>query len=352
MLNKSLMFTDIHIGRKNNSEQHNQDCVNYINWMISQIKADSNIDHIIFLGDFFQTRSAIDISTIKYGQEICKLLNDLNLPIYMIIGNHDLYRKHSRDIYSTIMFTEFSNFIIIDEPQFRQEIGAGSFLCPYIFKHEYHEIKELKQSNVVFAHAEFNNFCVTGYYRVKNENGPEPDQFKGPKVIFSGHFHQRQIGDNIVYIGNTFGFDFSDVDDNEKGVCVYDHNTEKYEFINWDDSPRFTSLKLSDLLSKIESGTKIFKDQTSVNCIIDIPLSYEQHIVIKKLIASQYNLRQFNLKELPKIELLEDTDVDDDINFDDDNMPVLNDLVVIMLDKINDDKIDKKLLKKLYGEIS
>jgi len=349
-LNKSLMFTDIHFGRRNNSVEHNQDCLDFINWVISLIKKDKKIDHIIFLGDFFQTRSAIDISTITYAQEACRLLNDINIPIYVIIGNHDLYHKHTRDIHSPIMFSEFSNFIIIDEPQIRPEIGDNSFLSPYLFKHEYKELKDLKKAKIVFGHFEFNGFYVTGYYKVSHENGPEPGDFTGPKHIFSGHFHKRQIGGNIIYIGNTFGFDYSDVDDTEKGCCTYDHTTEKYKFTNWADSPLFTRIKLSELLDKMDKKEKnIFKDRTSVTCTIDVPLTYEQHIGLKKIIKETYKLRDFNLKELPDTaESVTDTEVDLDIDLNADDAPVLNNLVVQMLDKIDTPNIDNEMLKKIY----
>lgn len=346
------MFTDIHLGRKNNSEQHNQDCVDYVQWLISHIKNDTSIDHIIFLGDFFQTRSAIDISTIKYAQKICRLLNDLDMPIYMLIGNHDLYHKHSRDVHSPIMFTEFSNFIIIDEPQIRPEIGDDSFLSPYLFKHEYQTIQELNKSKVVFIHGEFNGFYVTGFHKISHENGPEPDDFTGPKFIFSGHFHQRQVGNNIVYIGNTFPFDFSDKNDNEKGLCIYDHDTEEYEFVNWKECPKFIELKLSEFLPLLQKKSTKFDKDSSINCLMDIDLSYEEHVSIKKLVNETYDFREFRLKELPHTSNpLTDTDEDIVLDLDTEDLPVLNDLVVMMLDKIESDNIDNDLLKSIYSNI-
>lgn len=347
------MFTDIHFGRRNNSVEHNQDCLDYVSWLIEIYKKDKSIDHIIFLGDFFQTRSAIDISTITYAQKACGLLNDLNIPIYIIVGNHDLYHKHNREIHSPVMFTEFSNFIIIDKPQVRPEIGDNSFLVPYLFKHEYSEIPELKKSKVIFGHFAFSGFYVTGYYKVPQDNGPDPEEFTGPKFIFSGHFHQRQIDKNIIYIGNTFGFDYSDLDDSNKGCCVYDHTKEKYEFINWIDSPLFTRIKLSELLDKLSrKETKIFKPITSVTCIVDVPISYEDHISLKDYIKKNYKLRDFSLKEIPDTkESITDTDIDLDIDLNSDDAPVLNNLIVHMLDKIDTPNIDNEMLTNIYRNL-
>ena len=200
---------------------------------------------------------------------------------------------------------------------------------------------------------EFNNFYVTGFHKVSHENGPNPDDFDGPKYIFSGHFHQRQIGNNIIYIGNTFPFDFSDKNDDKKGICIYDHDEEKYEFIDWIECPKFVELKLSTLLSRLQKEKNIFEDKTSVNCLMDIPLTYEEHITVKKLILDSYKLREFRLKELPDTSKAITESDDILIDFTDmEDLPILNDLVILMLDKIESDNIDNMLLKKLYTQIT
>ena len=38
LFNKALCFTDIHFGLKNNSVQHNEDCLNFVDWAISVAK--------------------------------------------------------------------------------------------------------------------------------------------------------------------------------------------------------------------------------------------------------------------------------------------------------------------------
>ena len=35
---KAMIFTDIHFGMKNNSRHHNQDCEDFIVWMIDEAK--------------------------------------------------------------------------------------------------------------------------------------------------------------------------------------------------------------------------------------------------------------------------------------------------------------------------
>ena len=60
-LKKASMMTDIHFGRKSNSEQHNQDCLDYIDWFCAKVKKDKKIDHVMFLGDWHENRSALKV---------------------------------------------------------------------------------------------------------------------------------------------------------------------------------------------------------------------------------------------------------------------------------------------------
>ena len=41
---KGAYFTDIHWGKKANSIQHNEDCMNFIDWFCAQVKSDPSID--------------------------------------------------------------------------------------------------------------------------------------------------------------------------------------------------------------------------------------------------------------------------------------------------------------------
>ena len=38
LFKKAAFFTDIHYGLKSNSLQHNQDCVNFVDWFIAKAK--------------------------------------------------------------------------------------------------------------------------------------------------------------------------------------------------------------------------------------------------------------------------------------------------------------------------
>jgi len=348
------MFTDIHYGRKNNSEQHNKDCLAFVEWFCKQVESDSTIDHVIFLGDWFETRSAIDQETIKYSQQAFDCLNRLGMPIYMLVGNHDLYRKFSREIHSANIFKEYENLVIISEPQVRAELH-DSLLTPFLFRHEFEDIVKYSTCKTWFGHFELNDFYITGYYNVKMEHGADPKLFKDVDRVFTGHYHRRQSYNNIHYIGSPFGFDFSDIDDFDKGMATFDHVKLETKYINYDVGAKFTQIKLTKLLTQLKSKTLTYPKNISIRCVLDMVLDYEKHMAVKGLINKSFDVR--TLKFDDPIELrqsLIDTDTEEIevlMENEDGELPELKELIVIMLGNIKNDKIDNELLVQLFKEI-
>ena len=64
MFNKAAFLTDIHFGLKSNSQQHNQDCLDFVTWFVEQAKA-NNCDTGFFLGDWHHNRSSLNITTLN-----------------------------------------------------------------------------------------------------------------------------------------------------------------------------------------------------------------------------------------------------------------------------------------------
>jgi len=345
-LKKAACFTDIHFGRKSNSIQHNQDCINFVNWFCDYVKNDPSIDHVVFMGDWHESRNNLNIITLHNSYISAKQLNNLNLPIYFIIGNHDLYFKKSRDVYSVIPFNEFSNFNIIDKPTLIKETHKPVLLCPYLFEEEYEQLTKYYNIPIWMGHFEFKGFIVTGQTIIM-PTGPDPTKFNKPKFIFSGHFHKRQRNKNIVYIGNTFPMDFSDVYDIERGLMVFDYTNEEILFENWKDCPKYIRTTLSEIKEeKIELDSN-----TRVQCIADISLSFKETTELKQQLTEKYNLREFVLTDIDTLnESLTQTEVNTDI--EDPTLLNIDHLVLHMLNQIKDKDIDNKLLQEIYKQIN
>ena len=348
-LKKGIFATDIHFGKKSNSQQHNEDCIRFLTWFCDQVRADDSIDYVAFLGDWNENRSALNIATMKFSYEGAKMLNDLGLPVFFVVGNHDLYHRHSRDVHSVIPFQEFSNFQVIDTPTVIDDIVGGALFCPFLFHREYAELAQF--SNIPFwaGHFEFKDFYVTGY-GMKMQHGPDASLFAEPTHILSGHFHKRQVSSNVIYIGNTFPMDFGDAGDTDRGAVVYDHTTRTPTFINWPDCPTYTKTTVS----KILDGVIEFAEGACVKCVVDERISYEESVLIKDKFSNTFKLREFTLEE--SMDLSEAmTDVDEElielINSEEMSGASIDELVVQMLLSIESDTIDPTTLVDQYNNI-
>lgn len=336
------MITDIHFGRKSNSEEHNKDCFNFIEWFCQQIKADKTIDHIFFLGDWHEQRSAINGQTLDYSYRAAKLLDSLNLPIFFIIGNHDCYYRNSLDVYTTSHFDSLDNIILIDKPTEIDEIYGGVLACPYLFPDEYPSILRYTKQNIMMMHAEFAGFVITGE-TITMKHGPDHNMFKDKKRIFSGHFHKRQHKDNMMYIGNTFPMDYSDANDDNRGMSIYDYIKDDVQHKSWPNAPTYIKCRLSDIM---DENNNVLKQGARVKCIVDIDITYSESIELKNILSSEFNLKELFFEEESQEmkDSLEETIIDEN-SLDTDST---SELVKSMLTQINNNNIDNDLLVKIY----
>lgn len=287
-VNKIMMFTDIHWGNHHDSTENNDDCTKFVDWFIIKAK-EQKVDAIAFLGDWFQQRNHISTLTAKYSNDALRKLNALGIPVFFIIGNHDLYHRHNREVHGADMFKELSNVILIEEPL---SVGNKLFL-PWLFKEEYADIApEINKHEFVFGHLEFRNFYLTGTSRV-SEVGFHHKLLDGPKTIFSGHFHCRQATDNICYIGNPFGTSFGDAGDYARGCCLL--AGDKIDFFDY-VGPTYLKTSLSELLSE----KVVPRLEARVHCLVDDNISYSEAQNLKKEFVELYKLREFVLEENKK----------------------------------------------------
>lgn len=337
------MFSDVHFGKKANSQLHNEDCLRFIKWFCEQVKSDPEIDYIAFLGDWNENRSALNIATLNMSYQAAKMVNKLGLPVYFVIGNHDLYYRNSRELHSVIPFAEFKNFVLIEEPTVIEEIHGKVLFVPFLFPEEYPALSQYQSVPFWAGHFEFQGFEVTGY-GMRMPTGPNHKDFTGPKYIASGHFHKRQIFDNVVFIGNAFPMDFGDAGDVNRGMMTYNNATQEMLFENWDDCPKYVSVDLSDLLN---GNVKMYTD-ARVKCICDIQINFEESTVIKDEFTKKYKLREFVLEESVHIqEALEGAGADIDWK-DDGKKATTDELVNTMLMGIDSDHIDNNMLSGIY----
>lgn len=283
-------FTDIHFGRNSNSEQANLDNIDFVKWFIQTAK-EQNIDTVVFLGDYFDNRHSIHVSTLNYGLQGLELLNEAFEKVYFIIGNHDLLYRDKRDVSSTGFARHLENIILINEPL---TVGEGSdtiTFLPWLVKNENSKIRNIK-SRYVFMHGELNGFLMNARVAVPDhEGGLVPDDFSNCEYAFSGHFHFRQSKKNVIYIGNTFPFNFADAWDSDRGMMILEWGGEP-EFHAWPDAPQYRTMTLSQLLTEPD---RMLCPKLTARVTLDIDISFEEAQLVRDEYIAKYNMRKIEL---------------------------------------------------------
>lgn len=314
LFNKASVFTDIHFGKKSDSTVHNKDCLDFIEWFCSKT-LEEQADTVIFMGDWHDNRSRLRSDTLWYSTQALSKLMSLNLPVFFIIGNHDIFLKNSRDIHSFPFFKHLygdNNIILVDE---LQEAG-DVLLCPWLVGDEFIIPPDTKVK-YIFGHFELPLFLANEMYEMPDRGGLHMNHFHKADWLFSGHFHKRQTKINehgipITYIGNAFPHDFNDVGDTERGMMTLEWGKEPI-YHNWPSAPKYIRTKTTVLFNQIEEFglPPNFDKNTVVECWDDTDLSTTDSLEITE--AMQEQVRDFRLRFPRRInESVTDTDMDDE----------------------------------------
>lgn len=319
-----------------------------MDWFCELARTTKGVDCIGFLGDWHESRSNLHIDTLNLTYQLTKKLNDIGLPVYFVVGNHDLFNKHNRDTHSCVFFNMLSNFIVIDQPVIRPEFDGNALFSPYLFHDEY-DTKLLGQSaQHLLGHFEFKDFVITGY-NVKMDSGPDCTQLHEYKKILSGHFHKRQKTRNVEYIGNTFCTSFADANDIQRGACVYEFDKAKTTYINWTEGPQYIKTTLSELSEgKVDA---VLTEKTFVRCIADTKITYEEHALLKDTFLKEYGVRAISIEEdkATAKQILAETLPG--ITNDELAKSTTDELVHKMLSQLTVDGINNKTLVELYKSL-
>jgi len=332
LFDRSVVFTDIHFGLRHNSAEHNQDCLDFLDWLISEAKA-RGAETCIFSGDWHHHRATINILTLDYTMRALRKLNSSFKTTYIIVGNHDLFYRENRDIHSMIVGSEFPNIILIDKPFISGDVA----LIPWLVEDEWKEITNIK-TKYLFGHLELPGFKMNAHIEMPDNGNINSSHFVNQDYVFSGHFHMRQTKGKITYIGNPFGHNYADVWDFDRGAMYLEWGKEP-EFLNYEEGPRFISINLAALLANPEL---YLKAKTYLQVTLDVDISYEEASFLRETFLTQYNVREFKLIKNEDDELTKE--YDGDITF-----KTVDQIVVEQLTNIDSDSFNANKLIEIYN---
>jgi len=243
---KAVLLSDTHLGIKNSGKMWLELTYNLFK-EISDYCLLNNINKIIHLGDWFNSRYSINVLSIECSYKIIDMLNVNGISLYITKGNHDQYYKNQPNPHSLMIFNEFDNVHIIDKPiEYDDEI-----ICPW------NTLPDNTNKKILLGHYEINNIVTNASGNTLTGSKLSVSDFKQFDKVYSGHFHTKSVTSNIKYIGSAFPMDFNDINDS-RGYYHYDSG-EMIEFIEYTDAPKFKQFTSDDDFDKIDIQDNICK---------------------------------------------------------------------------------------------
>lgn len=251
---KIIIIADIHFGDKSFSKQIFEYKIKFFQEFFFPFIKQQKVKHIVFLGDLFHNRNIID-NYIKQRvqEEFIDWFKDNNINLYLICGNHDIYYKNTRK-YSILKSLNLSDNIklYIDNDYYIENIaGYKCLIIPWIID-KFPKIDEKsKNFDFVFGHFEFSGINVSEEYKIsKGLNISNLTKQVKFNKCFSGHYHNKVIKDDIIYVGSPFQMNWNDFDI-EKGFYLV-NDVDNLNFIRNDYSPKFLKIYYNELEDDIE----------------------------------------------------------------------------------------------------
>jgi DNA repair exonuclease SbcCD nuclease subunit len=335
LFKKVAVCTDIHFGLKSNSLVHNQDCSDFIDWFIDTAKA-NGCETGMFLGDWSHQRAALNMQTLQYSLRSLEKLSAAFDRFYFIPGNHDLYYRDKRDIYSTEWARHIPNIQIVND--WFQD--GDVVIAPWLVGDDHKRIPKMR-GQYMFGHFELPHFKMNAMVEMPDHGEIQVDSFGGFDRVFSGHFHLRQQKRNINYIGNCFPHNFADAGDDARGMMTLEWGSEPV-YHTWPGQPLYRVMRLSEA---IDNGANIFVPNMHVRVELDIDISYEEANFIKETFVKDYNLREMAL--IP----VKNTAVDLDLSPGEIKFESVDQIVTDQITNIESEFYDPKLLLKIYQNL-
>lgn len=335
LFKKAAFFTDIHYGLKSNSIQHNTDCLKFVEWFIKTAK-EEDCDVCFFLGDWNHHRASINVQTLQYGLRSLELLSAAFDRVYFIPGNHDLYYRDKRDVSSVEWAKHLPNIHIITD-----FYSAGDVvISPWLVGGDWKKLQTMG-GKYLLGHFELPHFFMNALVEMPDHGELQTSHLTGFDRVFSGHFHKRQVRENVIYIGNAFPHNYADSGDDSRGMMTLAWGGEPV-FHTWPDQPVFRVYKLSDVLDRPDT---LLRKNSHVRVNLDIDISYEESAFIREQFMPQYGLREMSL--IPtKLDISQD-----DTDYTNLQFESVDSIIINQIEQLQQGSFDKSLLLEIYRNL-
>lgn len=260
-LKRAWIISDTHFGVRNSSQEWLEIMKDYFqNFFLPLLRREGKPgDFVMHCGDVFDSRHSLNLLVMNEAMHIFEQMAEI-MPIVIILGNHDIYRKDSNEVNSVKILKWIPNISIYEEPEIL-EVASGNRLLLMPWRKSTEDEGNCISSHdadYLFCHTDVKGIRYNRYTEV--EHGLELSTMTKFKKVYSGHIHYAQSNKNFRMVGCPYQLTRSDLN-NEKGIWLADFETDKETYFPNTYSPKFVKVIFEKLLEmEIEDVNEMFRN--------------------------------------------------------------------------------------------
>lgn len=345
-MNKVAFVTDTHFGCRGANRYFDDIMMTFFREQFFPKCCEESVSDVFFLGDFTDNRKQINFRTLDViRNQFLPLLNEYDIYLDMIDGNHDLFYKDTNDISSSLIFGDHERVNIYKQPK-QVYVNDTSFLMvPWINVNnaeETFDIIEKSNADYCLGHFEFDGAKM--YSKSTSISGISPSIFSHFKKVLVGHFHHRNALKNIQYIGAAGYYTWQDYND-FRGFCLLDIDSGEFEYVQNEHS-LFVLIEYRDE----DFDELIEKASTLENKVLKVIVKSKENIVnYEKFIKQVYKqkLIDFTVEDETILESIYERDKANVDDPEDSTDHRFSDTLVLLKDELSDD-VEKLEMENIY----
>ena len=229
---KICMLGDTHIGARNDSKHFHEYFEKFYAFLFSYLD-ENDVTTIIQLGDLFDRRKYVNFYSLNESRRyFFDKLQEHGIVMHTLVGNHDIYWKHSLAVNSPdLLLRDYPEIYAWNEPKTFQFGNLAIDFIPWMCDENSDKIMKFidkSTSPVCVGHFELSGFPLMK--GVDSHDGIEAKFLDRYDHVYSGHYHTRSTIGNVTYTGTPYELVWSDYKD-PKGFYILDTDTQKVEFV-------------------------------------------------------------------------------------------------------------------------
>lgn len=343
---KVAIITDMHFGARNDSIAFLDFYQKFYDNTFFPTIDDNGINTVLILGDTFDRRKYVNFYALDRAKKMFfDKLEERGITVHMLAGNHDTYFKNTNEVNSPdLLLQEYSNIIVIDEPETIVVDGVQICMMPWICPENYQQSLDMMQNtkaDICMGHFEIAGFAM--YRGMESHDGLDKALFEKFDLVFSGHYHHRSSDKHIHYLGNPYELTWQDYND-PRGFHLFDTNTRGLQFIP-NPYRMFERIEYNDKDSEpIDLDSLDLKDMFVKLIVINKTDYYK----FDKFIAKLYNKGCADIKIVEDMSEFNEGEIGEEISLED-TVSVLTHYIDSITTDVDKEQI-KTFMQGLYTE--